>query len=634
MTQPATIPLFSPALGKTQPQIRDDILRTLSNHLISFGIATPNVGPTSDYYGLATGVANEICVGIANGIVQTDNQMPDTAAGSFLDRWLAIFGLSRAGATNSSGVIAPVYSLSQGYTLIPQGTQLIDSVGLRFQVSAGGNYGPGNPSAGQPANLYVPVISIDTGSGTDHANGDQLTWVTAVPYVGANASVGTTGGEDGLSGGNNSEVGNDNPPRQRLYALLQNPTGGGNWSDVVSWAVQSTPDVSAAFCYPALLGPATVFFVACAAAQTAAPLTSLSKSRALPAATINGTVVPYVQGKYSARAAVIGASSVDEPTDVALLLSLPAAPTAQPSGPGGGWADGTPWPSSIGGTAPCVVTSFLQNLVTATGTTPQDVTLSGNPVASPTTLVITVQATGSRGVATASWTLNGIAQGTFTIAATFVLGTTGLTTNFPAGTYTAGDVYSSTTVPNAFTVNATSAPVAGVSHIAYVSLSNWTLYTATVLQVYGGPGSYVVIIDTPWPNLSADCAVMMAAGQVGAAIFPQSVNQGNYLAAVLQGFANLGPGEWTTNVQALVRAFRHPVPSQALPYSLDANFLRVVEDSGPEVATASFLYRSVTTPTVPGTPSTPIVITTVDPLSLTSAAPTVLTPRSLSWYAT
>ena len=94
MSNIATVPLYAVALGKTQAQIRDDILRTLSNHLISIGIRqNPNVGPGSDYYGIATGVANEICVGIANGIVQTDNQMPDTAAGTFLDRWLALFGL-------------------------------------------------------------------------------------------------------------------------------------------------------------------------------------------------------------------------------------------------------------------------------------------------------------------------------------------------------------------------------------------------------------------------------------------------------------------------------------------------------------------------------------------------------------
>lgn len=622
MTQPASIPLYT-SVAKTQPQIRDDILRTLSNHLQGLGIANPNVGPGSDYYGIATGVANEICVGLSNGIVAVDNQMPDTAAGSYLDRWLALFGLSRAGATQSSGVITPEYSITQGYVLVPVGAVLIDAVGLRYQVTIGGNYGPGNPGGGQPAALTIPVESIDTGSGTDHANGDQLTWVTFVAFVGPNASVGTTGGTDGLSGGNNSEVGNDEPPRARLFARLQSPPASGNWSDVVGWCTESSPDVQAGFCYPALLGPATVFFAACAAAQTTAPLTSSSKSRELSAAFVSGTLVPYVQGLYPTRAAVIGTSTVDQPTDVALLLGLPAAATASPSGPGGGWLDGTPWPSSVGGTAPCVVTGFVQGPVVATGTTPQNVSLTGTPL-SPNTILITIASTGARGTATFNVSVNGTPSGPFTTAATYSLGATGLTINFPSGTYTDGDEYSSSTLSNAFVVDATTPPVAGVSHVAYVSPSNWQLFTATVLSYSGTAGAYSVVTDTPWPNLGADVEI----GQV--AVFPQAVQQANYLAAMLQGFANLGPGEWATpGTQPYVRAFRHPVPSQAWPYSLDATFLRVVEDAGPEVLSTSYLYRSSSTPTVPATPT----ITTTDPLLLLSAGPNLLTPRSLSWYA-
>lgn len=633
MSNIATVPLYAVALGKTQAQIRDDILRTLSNHLISIGIPNPNVGPGSDYYGIATGVANEICVGIANGIVQTDNQMPDTAAGTFLDRWLALFGLSRAGATQSRGVVTPDYSLTQGYTTVPTDAILIDAVGLRFQVSVPGQYGPGNPSNGQPARMQVPVISVDAGSATNHDNGDPLTWVTFVPFVAEDASVGTPGGEDGLSGGNNSEVGQDQPPRQRLFTRMQNPPAGGNWSDVAGWCTESSPDVQAGFCYPALLGPATVFFAVCGAAQTQAPFSSTSKSRELSLALVAGTVLPYVQGKYSTRAAVIGASCVDEPTDVALLLSLPAAPTAAPSGPGGGWLDGSPWPSSVGGTAPCVVTGFVQGAVTGTGATVQAVTLSGTPILNPCSIIVTVQATGTNTTATASWSLNGVAQTPFTLAASVTLPGTDLTANFPSGTYTSGDFYSSSSVANAFVCDAMSAPVPGISRIAYVSVGDWNLYVATVLTVSGGPGAYVVTTDTPWPNLSEDLAAIVAGGGAGPAIFPQSVNQLNYLAAALQGFANLGTGEWTTNATALVRAFRHPVPSQAWPYALDATFLRTVEDSGNEVLAVQYLYRSAMIPTVPGTPATPVTITTSEPLTLTSAAPNCLTPRSLSWYA-
>lgn len=543
MTQAGSVPLFT-TQQKSRDQIRDDILRTLNNHLRSIGIPNPNTGINSDYWGIAEGLANEICVGQANGIINTDNQMPDTAGGTFLDRWLTLFGLARASATQSQGVVLPAYSLIQGYTVIPVGAQLTDSTGLRYQVIAGGSYGPGNPGGGQPANLYVPVQAVDSGAGTDHNNGDSLTWVTLIPYVGPTVTVGTTGGTDGLSGGNDSEATQDEPPRARLLDRLQNPPTGGNWPDVAQWCRDSSPDVQQGFIYPALLGPATVFFAVTAAPQTSGVLSSTSKQRSLPTALMTGTVIPFVQGAYSTRAAVVGASVANQSADVALLLSLPSAPTAMPAGPGGGWIDGSPWPSSV-------------------------VTLG---VHSP-------------------------------VAVTSVTSST------------------------QFVCNAQTPATPGVSHIAYLSPSNWQLYKATVIACSpsSGTGPFTITIDTPWPNLATDV------GNGPTAIFPQAVQQDNYISAMLQGFANLGPGEWTSSPVVLVRSFRHPSPSQSWPSALDANFLRTVEDAGNEVKSALFLYTNPASgiPTVPA----PATITTTEPFLLTSAPPNILVPRSLSFYA-
>ena len=633
MSNVASVPMYTAALGKSQPQIRADILRTLSNALIAQGIPNPNVGPTSDYYGLADGVANEICVGVANGIVQTDNQMPDTAGGTYLDRWLAFFGLKRSGATQSSGVISPVFNLTTGYTNVPTGAILIDSVGLRYQVTGPGQYGPGNPVAGQPARLTVPVMSVDTGSATDHDNGDQLSWVTYVAFVGPDASVGTAGGTDGLSGGNNSEIGQDEPPRQRLFARMQNPPASGNWADVVRWCTESSPDVQAGFCYPALLGPGTVFFCAVGAQQVAPPFTASSMSRELTATLVTGTLVPYVQGQYPGRAAVVGASCVDEPNNISLLMSLPAAPTASPAGPGGGWLDGSPWPTSGGSF--CFVTGFVQGLFTAVGTTPQNVTATGTPTINPCTILVTIASTGSASTALATVSLNGVVVASnvgLVIMAGILTASTGLTLVFPSGTYTSGDYYTSISVPNAFVCNAQTAPTAGVSRIAYVSVSDWNLYTATVVSFTGTAGAYTIVTDTPWPNLSKDNAAINAGGGGYSAIFPQSTNQANYLAAALQGFANLGPGEWAFNSQTLVRAFRHPVPSLSWPSAMDANFLRTVENSGTEVLSVQFLLKQFTTPALPGGGAAP-TITSTDPFLLTSAAPSIFVPRVIAFYA-
>lgn len=358
MTQPST-PLYT-FVAKSNTQIRDDILRSLRNFLLGLGVPNPNVGPNSDYYGIATALGNELAVIGANGIITADQLCPDTASGTFLDRWLAAVGLSRNAATNSFGQVT--IALSTSTTNIVAGAQLFDSAGLRYQVTVSGTYANGG---------QVPVSSIDTGAATNHANGDVLTWVTAPAYSAPTVTVGIPNGTDGLEGGNDSEANNDEPPRARLLARLQNPPKGGNSSDIAGWASASTPDVQSCYVYPAFLGPATVGFAVCAAPQTTQPLSSTSKNRDLPSALITGTVLPYVQGLLPEHALCVGTSVANQAVDIAFSLALPAAATASPPGPGGGWLDGTPWPSSISGTTPVTVTSvtnstqFVVNAVTA-----------------------------------------------------------------------------------------------------------------------------------------------------------------------------------------------------------------------------------------------------------------------------
>lgn len=505
---------------KSNVEIRDDILRTIKNGLIAKGIANPNIGPGSDYFLLATAIGNEVAVVQANSTILADQLMPDTAAGSFLDRWLTTFGLSRRPAIGSAGVVTIAVSVTS--TLIAVGEQLTDSVGLRYQVTVGGSYGNG---------AAVPVASIDVGKATNHANGDTLTWVSAPAFSASTVSVGTTGGTDGLTGGADSEVGVDEPPRQRLFSLLQNPPKGGNSADIIEFCTQSTPIVQGAWCYPALMGPGTVFAAVAAQPQTTPPLTSTSKSRQLSSTLMIGTVQPFVQGQLPEHVYSIIASVVDQPVDVVVQLSLPSSPTASPPGVGGGWVDGTPWPSSVGGTSPVVVAAS------------------------------------------------------------------------PAPTSTA------------FTVNATSAPTAGVSHIAWLSPQNWTLYTAIVTSVTGTSGAYAITVDTPMPGIAA-----------GNFIWPQAVQQQNYVNALLQAFSTMGPGEWTTSPPVLARAFRHPAPTQAWPYSLSAVQLKQIINSGPEVLDANYIYRSTIVPTVPSTP-------TVSGNTLTSPAVNILIPRNLAFMA-
>lgn len=514
-----TQPLFTYAT-KTNVQVRDDVLRTIKNGLIAQGIPNPNVGPNSDYFLIATAFGNELAVVLANSTILADQLMPDTAAASFLDRWLNLVGLSRRPALPSAGLVTITVSVAS--TLITVGMQLIDNVGLRYQVTVAGSYGNG---------ANVPVQAIDTGKATNHANGDTLTWVTAPAFTASNVSVGTTGGTDGLSGGADSEVGVDEPPRQRLFSVLQNPPKGGNSADIITWASEASPIVQGAWVYPALMGPGTVFAAVAREPQTTVPLTSTSKNRDITSTLMAGTIQPFVQGNLPEHVFSVIASVANQPVDIAILLALPSAPSASPPGLGGGWLDGSPWPVSISGTTPVTVTAVTSSTV--------------------------------------------------------------------------------------FTVNAVTPPQAGVSHIAWLNPANWTLYTAIVVSFTGTSGAYVLTVDTPMPGIAN-----------GSYVFPQSAQQLNYVAAVFQAFSVMGPGEWTSSLGVLARAFRHPTPGLAWPYSLGATFLKTVINSGPEVLDANWLFRSATTPTVPGS-------VTVDTTTgnLTSAAVNIFVPRNIALYA-
>ena len=515
--------LYSFAVKTTQ-QVHDDIVRTIKAQLQLLGIATPNVAPGSDFDVIAWAVATEISVGLANQTIMADQLMPDTAAGPNLDRWLTLFGLSRRPAIPANG--PATFQASVPSVLIASDSQAVDSAGLLFNVITGGTYPTGAP---------IPFIAAQGGAATNHNNGDVLRWVTAPPYCAQTLTVGVPGGSTGFAGGADSEVGVDEPPRSRLYQLLQSPPKGGNSQDIAAFATASSPSVQGCAVYPALQGPGTAFFAVWGRQQTTPPFTATSMSRQLLSSLVNGTIVPYVQASLPEYVYLVGSPTVDQPTDVSLLLSLPSAPTASPPGPGGGWVDGAPWPSSVSG-LPCTVTAITN----------------------------------------------------------------------------------STT----FTVNATTPPIPGATHIAYISTVNWQLYTANVLSFTGTSGAYVLTIDTPWPNLAAEIGTLGAVG-----IFPQAVQQQKYLAAMLGAFGQMGPGEWTANANVITRAFRHPPQSLAWPYQLNANFLRAMENAGPEVLSASFLYTFATTPTVPAT------ITTNAAGQLTSTPPAIITPQRLGWYA-
>lgn len=456
---------------KDPDTIRDDGLRTLRAGLIARGIPSPNVGPDSDFYAEFTAFANELAVVEANAVIKSDATMPDTATGEDLINWLASRGLAPRPAGGSTG---PITFSASAASLVATGAALVDGAGLRYEVTVGGTYSDGDT---------IPIKSISLGEATNLEEGSALRWQVAPPFSAPTCVVGV----GGLINGVDAE--DEEAARARLMARLQNSPGGGNWQQVAEIAEAASPVVEKAFVYPAVQGPSTVHI-----AVTAAP-TATNKSRVVATPTMTGTIVPYIAGQLAEHAYVRTTTVQDNEADVAIAVTLPEASSASPPGPGGGWLDGTPWPSVDG-------TSY------------------------------------------------------FKVAVTSVTSTT------------------------EFTVDARTAPVANVARIAWFSPDEWKLYTATVTAFSGTAGAYVITIDTPFVGIDT-----------GDLIFPQSVNQATYMAALLAAFRLMGPGEKTGSGSALVRGFRHPAPVTAWPSSLGPHILRALTDAGEEVESTQFLWR-------------------------------------------
>lgn len=475
--------------------IRDDLLRSWRTGYIALGIPNPNVAPGSEAYVRATGIAEQFVVSQANAAIEADEILPDKCGLAGLLRWGSIFGLGLRPATKSEG---PVEFDTTATTTVSPLAQLIDAQGLRYEVVTGGTKADGDS---------ISIRSVDTGDKTELAVDAVLRWATAPAFAAQTVKVLAPG----LKGGKDAE--GVEGYRQRILAHWATPPAAGNWQHVVELAESASGSVEKCFSYPAFRGPGTSGLALVAAA------TATNKNRNVPTTTVSN-VVQSVRGAYPEHADIHGTTVSNVATDVSYGLSLPASPTASPPGPGGGWLDGTPWPTRAS-TGRCDVT-----------------------------------------------------------------------------------VVTSTTV---FRVVADQAPTAGVTRVAWLSPYDWTLYLGTVLSFTDiGSDVYEVTIDFPFVGLTVGCFV-----------WPQPLRAQAYVEAALDGFASMGPGEKTSNPFALERGFRHPPPSLSWPHSLGASQLRVIEDSGSEVLDTEYLYRSTTTPAVPGSITDP---------------PNQIVPRHLGFY--
>jgi hypothetical protein len=173
------------------------------------------------------------------------------------------------------------------------------------------------------------------------------------------------------------------------------------------------------------------------------------------------------------------------------------------------------------------------------------------------------------------------------------------------------------TSTSVITVDATTSPTANVSHIAWLSPFNWTLYTALVVAVSGTSGAYTITLDTPFVGIATGCLIS-----------PASQNLQLYVSAVLAQFGLMGPGEKTSNASALIRSFRHPRSANGWPMTLGGHLCNAITSAQSEVGTAQFFHRTDGTVTLTGssglvTPQVPGVVTN---------PPNIYRPRHLAFY--
>jgi hypothetical protein len=170
--------------------------------------------------------------------------MPDTATKGALDRWLAIYGLIRKGATparkSKAGRVRGTVAATSAI-----GDQLIHrSSGLLFQI---------NSSVTIPAAGYfdADIVAVDKGAQTRLEAGEILEYLS--PPVGIQTQVVLKLALD-TDGYDNEQ---DGAAQVRLLATIGQPASGGNQTDYVGWCLAQT-GISAAFCYPNRAGVGSV----------------------------------------------------------------------------------------------------------------------------------------------------------------------------------------------------------------------------------------------------------------------------------------------------------------------------------------------------------------------------------------
>lgn len=485
--------LYTP---KNAAEIRDQLLRDLRLSAIDAGIDEPPVQPGTDWFLLATAVANECLIGFANQAIGLDASNILTATGPDLDAIRDGLGIDQIGPSGSSG---KTRIRVDGSVTIPNGTAFLLPNGKRGQT-VGVVINPSDEDE-------IDVESIDTGDDTNLGAGEIVRFVSPPTNLRTEATV-STGAP--LSGGSDGEDPNTlegaSRMRQRILDTLRNKPAGGNWSHVREIALESLGSVVDCYVYPAPGGPGSAKVVPVRDFD----IDNNDYSRALSSAALQ-TVRTALQAQLPTPQEIVVEAASDVEVDFTLKFTLPDSSLS--GGNGLGWIDPAPWPPLV--------------------------------VADSSTVTITAVTSSNDGITVDAAT--------------------------------------------------TTAPIAGLTHIAWWSTVDLKFYTAAVISQTGATTAWVLTLDRALVSTDG------SGPSIGDYVCPAAQNLDLYGKAWVDLFRSLGPGEVTTDANRIPRAKRHPFVASEDPSDISATTLAAYVKQFPEITDYATGYSSATAPSVPAT---------------------------------
>lgn len=276
--RPTLADLIAQAQADTEARLPGSDARTRRSNL---GVlARVLAGATHGLYGYLDFIARQV--------------FPDTADAEHLDRWAAIWGVTRkapsfaVGTLNFTGQIGAV---------IPAGTVLAAGE-LEYETDADVTFS-GTSASGS-------VTALTPGAAGNQAAAATLQFISPVSSVSAGATVAT----GGLAGGADAE--SDSALRARLLDRIRQPPQGGAAHDYEAWAL-AVPDITRAWVYPEELGPGTVTIRVVVDDAPGGPIPDAPK-------------IAEVQAYIDERRPVTAVPTVVAPVAVALDLSIQLVP--------------------------------------------------------------------------------------------------------------------------------------------------------------------------------------------------------------------------------------------------------------------------------------------------------------------